>query len=109
MSSFGMIPEPENNMGLFNNRSILIGGSIYILDWDGLGQGGHCKFVVLHNSINKHSCCSRVQQSRGGYLRQGWNRGEFNLKVECTGVPLGQDINQGRGDRIQFTVWVLRR
>ena len=66
-----MSSKVQEGMDFFCDGAMLIGGTIYVTQQDGLGEWSGLKLVFLYKvSIDEHSGCSGVQEGRGS------NRGE---------------------------------
>src|SRR5258705_8772732 len=66
-----MLSEAEEGVDFFCDGAMFTGGTIYIMQQDGLGEWSGLKLVFPYKvSIDEHSSCSGVQEGGGS------NRGE---------------------------------
>ena len=61
-----MSSEVQEGMDFFHDGAVFIGGTIYIMQQDRVGEWSGLKPVFPYKvSIDEHSGCSRVQEGRG--------------------------------------------
>src|SRR5258707_15789510 len=98
----------EEGVDFFHDRTMFIGGTIYVMQQNRLWEQSGLKPMSPHEIlIDEHSSCSRVQESGGGDRGEGcWGR-EFHLRVKGMGGGLQKDLGLSRGEAVWAGLGVL--
>ncbi len=65
--AFQVLSKMEEGVDFFHDRTVFIGGTIYVMQQNRLREWSGLKPMSPHEiPIDEHSSCSGVQESRGG-------------------------------------------
>src|SRR6266446_6762121 len=84
-------------MDFFHDRTMFIGGTIYVMQQNRLREQSGLKPMSPHEIlIDEHSSCSGVQESGGGDGGKGCWGCSFHLKIKGTWGGLQKDVGLSR-------------